>query len=82
MTARNQRVAEEMKKEIARIIRDEVKDPRLEAGLVSVTGVELSNDRHYAKVYVSIYGDEEARTRPWRVWPGLPALSGGRSASA
>ncbi|GAF26795.1 30S ribosome-binding factor RbfA [Neomoorella thermoacetica] len=63
VTARNQRVAEEMKKEIARIIRDEVKDPRLEAGLVSVTGVELSNDRHYAKVYVSIYGDEEAKNQ-------------------
>ncbi|MDK2820564.1 MAG: ribosome-binding factor [Clostridia bacterium] len=51
-----------MKKEIARILRDELKDPRLVEGLVTVTGVELSNDLHYAKVYVSIYGKEELKS--------------------
>ncbi|WP_406678422.1 30S ribosome-binding factor RbfA [Moorella sp. ACPs] len=59
---RVERVAEQMKKEIAQILRDELKDPRLEAGLVTVTGVELSNDLHYAKVYVSIYGDEAQKS--------------------
>jgi len=60
---RNQRVAEQMKKEMAQILRGELKDPRLAAGLVTVTGVELSNDLHYAKVYVSIYGDENQKSQ-------------------
>lgn len=63
MALRNQRVAEQMKKEIAQILRGELKDPRLGAGLVTVTGVELSNDLHYAKVYVSIYGDENQKSQ-------------------
>ncbi|MBE3571643.1 MAG: 30S ribosome-binding factor RbfA [Moorella humiferrea] len=61
MALRVERVAEQMKKEIAQILRDELKDPRLEAGLVTVTGVELSSDLRYAKVYVSIYGDENQK---------------------
>ncbi len=58
MALRVERVAEQMKKEMAGILRDELKDPRLGAGLVTVTGVDLSSDLHYAKIYVSIYGDE------------------------
>lgn len=61
MALRVERVAEQMKKEIAQILRDELKDPRLGVGLLTVTGVELSSDLHYAKVYVSIYGDEERK---------------------
>ncbi|NLW07382.1 MAG: 30S ribosome-binding factor RbfA [Clostridia bacterium] len=63
MALRNQRVAEQMKKEIAQVLRDELKDPRLEVGLVTVTGVELSNDLRYAKVYVSIYGNENHKVQ-------------------
>ena len=46
-----------MKREVARILRDELKDPRL--GFVTVTGVELTKDMRYAKILVSIYGTEE-----------------------
>jgi ribosome-binding factor A len=56
---RAQRVAEQVKKEIADILRNEIKDPRL--GFVSVTDVELSPDLRYAKVYVSVLGDEQAK---------------------
>lgn len=56
---RVQRVAEQMKKEIADILKNEIKDPRL--GFVSVTEVELSPDLRYAKVYISIFGDEQAK---------------------
>ena len=38
-----------------------VKDPRV-TGLVTVTGVEMSRDLGQATVYVSIYGDDAART--------------------
>ncbi|MCR4418940.1 MAG: 30S ribosome-binding factor RbfA [Clostridia bacterium] len=56
---RVQRVAEQIKKEIASILKHEMKDPRL--GFVSVTDVELSPDLHYAKVYVSVLGDDQAQ---------------------
>jgi ribosome-binding factor A len=51
------RVAEQIKKEISQIILEEVKDPRV--GFVTVTGVEVSNDLRYTKIFVSIYGDDE-----------------------
>ncbi|MBC7346523.1 MAG: 30S ribosome-binding factor RbfA [Clostridia bacterium] len=56
---RVQRVAEQMKKEIADILKNEMKDPRL--GFISVTEVELSPDLRYAKVYVSILGNEQEK---------------------
>jgi ribosome-binding factor A len=59
MSQRNLRVAEEMKKEIADILQHELKDPRI--GFVTITSVELSTDLRNAKVFVSIFGDEEKR---------------------
>jgi len=53
---RAERVAEEIQKEVSRIIQFELKDPRI--GFVTVTGVELSNDLRNGKIYVSIYGSE------------------------
>jgi ribosome-binding factor A len=53
---RSQRVAEEMKREIAQILRDELKDPRI--GFTTITRVEVTKDLRYAKVFVSIYGQE------------------------
>src|SRR5205814_1309676 len=45
--------------EISEIIQRDLRDPRL--GFVTVTGAEISRDLRYAKVYVSVLGDEEAR---------------------
>ena len=58
---RANRLAEEMKKEISEILRDEIKDPRV--GFVSVTRVEVSSDLRYARVYVSVLGDPVERGR-------------------
>lgn len=58
---RPQRVGQEMQKEIALILQREIKDPRL--GLMTtVSGVEMSRDLAYAKVYVTFLndGDEAA----------------------
>lgn len=49
--SRSQRVAQEMQKEIAIILQREVKDPRI--GMATVSGVEISRDLAYAKVYVT-----------------------------
>lgn len=52
---RARRVAEEMKKEISRMIAREIKDPGI-TSLTSVTAVELSRDLRHATVYVSVFG--------------------------
>lgn len=51
------RVSEAIKEEVSQILREELKDPRV--GFVTVTGVEVSNDLSYARIYVSIMGDSE-----------------------
>jgi ribosome-binding factor A len=53
------RVAEEIKKELSYMLQMGLKDPRV--GFVTITGVEVTNDYSQAKVYVSIFGDEEKR---------------------
>lgn len=57
---RSGRINEEMKKEISNIIQNDVKDPRISA-MISVTKVDVTKDLRYAKVYVSIFGNEESR---------------------
>lgn len=59
MSHRPERVAEAIKKEVADLIRNEVKDPRV--GFVTITGVEVTRDLSYAKVFVSVLGSEEQR---------------------
>lgn len=56
---RSQRVAQELQKEIALIIQREIKDPRLGL-MVTVSGVELSRDLAYAKVFVTFLNDDDA----------------------
>jgi ribosome-binding factor A len=56
--SRSLRVADQIQRELAALIRDEVKDPRM--GMVSISGVEVSRDMAHAKVYVSVLGDEQS----------------------
>ncbi len=62
----------EVIKEIASETIRRLKDPRI-TGLVSVTDVEVSGDMGHAKVFVSIYGDEEQQRETLE---GLQAASG------
>jgi ribosome-binding factor A len=55
--SRTQRVAQELQKEIAIILQREIKDPRL--GMVTVSGVDLSRDLVYAKVFVTFLNDQD-----------------------
>ncbi len=57
---RTDRIASEMKRVISDIIRNEVKDPRIPL-ITSVTNIKLAKDLKYAKVYISIYGDESQK---------------------
>jgi len=54
---RIQRMAGEIKRELAEILEREIKDPRL--GLVSVVSVQLSPDGSSAKIYVSPLGNND-----------------------
>ena len=53
---RNRRLAEEIKKELAVIVR-QMKDPRLQ--LVSILAVQVDNELTQAKVYVSHYTQDK-----------------------
>jgi ribosome-binding factor A len=57
--SRARRVGEQIKRELAQLIRSESDDPRLT--MVSITGVDVSRDLAYAKVYVTLLGAPEAR---------------------
>ncbi|MBZ0070187.1 MAG: 30S ribosome-binding factor RbfA [Gammaproteobacteria bacterium] len=56
---RTRRVGEQMQRELAALIRTDIKDPRL--GMVTVSAVQVSRDLGHAKVYISVLGDTEAQ---------------------
>ena len=55
---RTDRIASEIMREVERIIREEVSDPRTDC-MFSVTHVDVTRDLRYAKVYISIYEEEK-----------------------
>ena len=55
---KNRRINDEVQKALAAIVR-EVKDPRI-SPLTSITGTEVAPDLKTCKVFVSVYGNEEA----------------------
>jgi ribosome-binding factor A len=54
------RVNDEITKEIAGIIRSEVKDPRINS-MTSVLRVETTSDLKYCKVFISVLGNDEEK---------------------
>ncbi|MGI6177704.1 MAG: ribosome-binding factor A [Eubacterium sp.] len=48
------RRSEEIRRIISEMLLREIKDPRLSAGIVSITGVDLTSDGSYATVYVTV----------------------------
>ena len=59
MSQRLKRMADQVQRELADLIRMELKDPRL-GGLVTISGVKVSPDLGYAEVYVTVMGRELA----------------------
>jgi ribosome-binding factor A len=55
--SRTRRVGEQMQRELAQLIQQEIKDPRI--GLVTVIAVEVSRDLSHAKVFVSSLNSDE-----------------------
>ena len=57
--SRTQRVSQLLREEIARLIQREVKDPTV--GFVSVSDVEVSRDLSHARVYVTVFDEDQAK---------------------
>lgn len=55
------RVAELIRREVSQLLFSGIKDDRVGTGMVSVTDVDVSGDLQHAKIFVSIYGSDEAR---------------------
>ena len=59
---KNTRINAEVQKSLANLIRGEIKDPRI-APMTCVTDVEVAPDLKTCKVYISVLGDETARSQ-------------------
>ncbi len=55
---KNFRLNEEIKREMTYIVREEIKDPRIQP-MTSVSAVEVAPDLKTCKVYISVLGNEQ-----------------------
>lgn len=55
--SRTQRVGDFLQQELAQLIQQELRDPRVQ--MVSITGVEVSRDLNYAKVFFTQLGTDD-----------------------
>ena len=65
------RVGDQLLREIADLLLSSVRDPRIKG--VTITGVDLSNDLKYAKVFYSLIGGEKEFVR---IQKGLDSAKG------
>ena len=85
--SRTLRVAEQIQRDLAELLRTEVKDPRI--GMVTLTDVEVTSDYAHAKVFFTMLGDAgqisaaaeglnpAARLSPSaaaEIWPASPSI--------
>ena len=56
MSRRLARLNEQLKRELSKLIRDEVRDPRV--GIVTITGVDVAADLGSARIFVRAIDDE------------------------
>ena len=57
MNQRLQRLGDQIQRELAELIRDEINDPRL-TGFVTISSVKVSSDLGYADIYVTVMEPE------------------------
>ena len=62
MSLRNERVRKALMREISDIIFREIKDPQI-CGMVSITDVDVSPDNSAARVFYSVYGNDEVKEK-------------------
>jgi len=57
--SRSDRVAEQIRRDLAELIRSQVHDPRVNLGMISLTAVEVTPDYAHAKVFFSTLNSED-----------------------
>ena len=58
---RSNRVAELLKREISKILVEDIKDPDI--SIVTITYVKISDDLKFAKIYFTVLGDKTLRQK-------------------
>lgn len=56
---RSERVAGQLRRDLAKLILQEIKDP--EVGFVSLSDVEVTRDLSHAKVFITVFDPEKAK---------------------
>ena len=59
MKIKMERINAELTKQIAKVIAEDIKDPRLGDAIIGVTKVRTTPDLKYAKVYLSVYASSQ-----------------------
>ena len=54
---RTDRVADQIQRELAQLIAQQVKDPRV--GMVTITGVNVTREFDHAKIYITVMGADQ-----------------------
>ena len=57
---RSERVAGQLRRDLAKLIQQEIKDP--EVGFISLSDVEVTRDLSHAKIYITVFDPEKADT--------------------
>ncbi|MGH7714700.1 MAG: 30S ribosome-binding factor RbfA [Vulcanimicrobiaceae bacterium] len=73
---RRGRIDHEIQRALAKIIAEEIKDPRL--GFVTVTRAEITGDMQHCKVFVSIIGDRHVARQSMDVLESAKGFIRGR----
>lgn len=61
--SRTDRVAQQIHKEVASILQNEYKHRVGDMPLITLSDVEVSRDLAHAKIFVTIYGDDETKAK-------------------
>ena len=61
-SVKNIRINSEVQREMSLILREDLKDPRIHP-MTSVMAVEVTPDLKFAKIFVSVLGDDEAKKK-------------------
>lgn len=61
-SVKNIRINSEVQREMSQIIREDIKDPRVNP-LTSVMAVEVTPDLKFAKIFISVFGDDETKEK-------------------
>lgn len=64
---RQERMSVEIQRFLAQILREQIKDPRVDFSTVSITRVDISTDLGHARIHISVLGNEEKQKETMQV---------------